>query len=142
MSDCLLDLIVPPQVEDALAEWLLERDDVPGFSSMPVSGHGSSEHSMTLAEQVAGRSRRVMSFTHLPSETAHAVLDELAEFVEVDGLGRLVRLGGHEDDARARGGVGRWGQDTVAHEPIDEQPIREEVHRHHQVLRARLFDRE
>jgi hypothetical protein len=77
MADCLLNMIVPPQVEDALAEWLLERDDVPGFSSVPVAGHGSSEKSMTLAERVAGRSRRVMFVTHVPSDTAKALLDDL-----------------------------------------------------------------
>ena len=86
MSDCLLNLIVPPQVEDALAEWLLERDDVPGFSSVPVSGHGSSEHSMTLAEQVAGRSRRVMFFTHVPSATAKTLLDDLRAAFPGSGL--------------------------------------------------------
>ncbi|MGB5835093.1 MAG: DUF3240 family protein [Thiohalocapsa sp.] len=86
MSDCLLNLIVPPQIEDALAEWLLEREDVPGFSSLPVSGHGSSEHSMTLAEQVAGRSRRVMFFTHLPAAIAHTVLDDLRAAFAGSGL--------------------------------------------------------
>jgi hypothetical protein len=86
MADCLLNLIVPPQVEDALAEWLLERDDVPGFSSVPVAGHGSSEKSMTLAEQVAGRSRRVMFVTHLPSETAKALLDDLRTAFAGSGL--------------------------------------------------------
>lgn len=86
MSDCLLNLIVPPQVEDALAEWLLERDDVPGFSSVPMAGHGSSEKSMTLAEQVAGRSRRVMFVTHLPSETAKALLDDLRTAFAGSGL--------------------------------------------------------
>jgi hypothetical protein len=86
MADCLLNLIVPPQVEDALAEWLLERDDVPGFSSVPVAGHGSSEKSMTLAEQVAGRSRRVMFVTHLPSDTAKALLDDLRSAFAGSGL--------------------------------------------------------
>jgi len=60
MSRCLLHLICSPKVEEALAEWLLERPDVPGFSSLPMSGHGSSEHAMSLAEQVAGHSRRVL----------------------------------------------------------------------------------
>ena len=78
MADCLLNLIVPPGVEGALAEWLLEREDVPGFSSMPVAGHGSSEHSMTLAEQVAGRSRRVLFLIELPEDTARALLADLA----------------------------------------------------------------
>jgi len=86
MADCLLNLIVPPQVEDALAEWLLERDDVPGFSSVPVAGHGSSEKSMTLAEQVAGGSRRVMFVTHLPSDTAKALLDDLRSAFAGSGL--------------------------------------------------------
>ena len=86
MANCLLNLIVPPQVEDALAEWLLERDDVPGFSSTPVAGHGSSEKSMTLAEQVAGRSRRVMFVTHVPSDTAKALLDDLRAAFAGSGL--------------------------------------------------------
>ncbi len=86
MANCLLNLIVTPQVEDALAEWLLERDDVPGFSSMPVAGHGSSENSMTLAEQVAGRSRRVMFVTHVPSDTAKALLDDLRAAFAGSGL--------------------------------------------------------
>jgi hypothetical protein len=86
MPNCVLNLIVPPQVEDALAEWLLERDDVPGFSSMPVAGHGSSEKSMTLAEQVAGRSRRVMFVTHVPSDTANALLEDLRTAFVGSGL--------------------------------------------------------
>jgi hypothetical protein len=86
MADCLLNVIVSPQVEDALAEWLLERQDVPGFSSVPVAGHGSSERSMTLAEQVAGRSRRVMFFTHLPADTAESVLSDLRSAFRGSGL--------------------------------------------------------
>jgi hypothetical protein len=73
----LLHLVVPPMAEDALVEWLLERDDVPGFTSSAVAGHGSSEQSMTIAEQVSGRSRRVMFMLLLPQETARALLSGL-----------------------------------------------------------------
>lgn len=86
MPDCLLNLIAPTQVEDALAEWLLEREDIPGFSSFPVSGHGSSEHSMTLAEQVAGRSRRVMFLIQLPDEALTEVLAGLRSQFAGSGL--------------------------------------------------------
>lgn len=79
MSDTLLYVIVPPRIEDPLAEWLLEREDVSGFTSLPVFGHGSSESSMTLAEQVAGRSRRVMFMIHLPRAVAEKLLAALAE---------------------------------------------------------------
>ncbi len=77
MASCLLYLIVSPDAEDAVAEWLLEDDAVAGFSSGPISGHGSSEQSMTLAEQVAGRRRRVMFFSHLDEQTAESVLERL-----------------------------------------------------------------
>ncbi len=77
MSHCLLYLIVAPAAEDAVAEWLLEDESVSGFSSTAISGHGSSESSMTLAEQVAGRRRRVMFFTHLESAAAHDLLGRL-----------------------------------------------------------------
>ncbi|AHF05240.1 DUF3240 family protein [Marichromatium gracile] len=70
----LLYLVVPPAAAEALAEWLLERPEVPGFTSVPAAGHGASEHSLSLAEQVAGHSKRVMYLIHLPPETARAVL--------------------------------------------------------------------
>jgi len=82
----VLNLIAPPEVAEALAEWLLEREDVPGFTSMPVSGHGSSERSMTLAEQVAGRSRRVLFLVHVPKDTARAILDDLGQLFAGAGL--------------------------------------------------------
>jgi hypothetical protein len=77
MSHCLLYLIVAPAAEDAVAEWLLEDETISGFSSTPIFGHGSSEASMTLAEQVAGRSRRVMFFTHLETAATQALLERL-----------------------------------------------------------------
>ena len=86
MADVLLHLIVPVALEDALAEWLLEREDVPGFSSLPVAGHGSSEHSMTLAEQVAGRSRRVLFLLQLPQPVADEVLAGLGRAFAGTGL--------------------------------------------------------
>lgn len=77
MTHCFLYLIVSPAAEDAVAEWLLEDEAVTGFSSTPIAGHGSSEASMTLAEQVAGRRRRVMFFTHLGVDEAEALLGRL-----------------------------------------------------------------
>jgi hypothetical protein len=71
---CLLNLVVTPQVEDAVTDWLLERDEVGGFSSLPISGHGSSEYAMSLAEQVAGKRRQVLFQMHLPLKDALALM--------------------------------------------------------------------
>lgn len=86
MSRCLLHLICSPKVEEALAEWLLERPDVPGFSSLPVSGHGSSEHAMSLAEQVAGHSRRVLFLLELPETAARDLVADVRAAFAGSGL--------------------------------------------------------
>jgi len=86
MAEVLLHLITPTAIEDAVVEWLLERDDVPGFSSLPMSGHGSSEHSMSLAEQVAGRTRRVLFLLELPQPVAEQVLTALRDDFAGTGL--------------------------------------------------------
>ncbi|HHJ16929.1 MAG TPA: DUF3240 domain-containing protein [Gammaproteobacteria bacterium] len=74
MEECLLVLIVTPSIENAVIDWLLERDDITGFTSMPTNGHGVSVHSMTIAEQVAGRQKQVMFQMHLPEPVARDIL--------------------------------------------------------------------
>ncbi len=74
MEQCLLVLIVTPSLENAVIDWLLERDDIAGFTSMPTNGHGVSIHSMTTAEQVAGRQKQVMLQMHLPEPEARDIL--------------------------------------------------------------------
>lgn len=74
MQQCLLVLIVTPIIESAIIDWLLERDDIDGFTSMPINGHGVSSHSMTAAEQVSGRQKQVMFHIHMAESTARDVL--------------------------------------------------------------------
>lgn len=74
MEQCLLVLVVTPSIESAVIDWLLERDDIAGFTSIPISGHGVSVHSMTTAEQVAGRQKQVMFQMHLAEPVAHDIL--------------------------------------------------------------------
>ncbi len=86
MNDVVLYLVVAPAVEDAMADWLLEREDATGFSSVPINGHGSSEKSMTLAEQVAGRRRQVLFLLHLPEAVARALLEDLTRDFAGSGM--------------------------------------------------------
>jgi hypothetical protein len=81
MRQCLLVLIASPSIEYAVVDWLLERSDIPGFTSAPISGHGASAHSLTPAEQVAGRRRQIMFQMHLPETVARRVIvDAKASF--------------------------------------------------------------
>lgn len=74
-SSCLLNLVVSPEVESTVTDWLLEQSVVSGFSSYPIAGHGSSEQSMTLAERVAGTRRQILFQLELSCEDANTLLD-------------------------------------------------------------------
>lgn len=87
MSDtCLFNLVVTPEVEDAVTDWLLEREEVAGFSSHPIAGHGSSVHAMSLAEQVAGKRRQILFQLYLPLAQAHAVLAAIKQDFTGSGM--------------------------------------------------------
>jgi hypothetical protein len=83
---CLLNLVVTPEVEDAVTDWLLERDAVEGFSSYAVSGHGSSVHALSLAEQVAGKRRQILFQLHLPFADAQELLDAIKRDFRGSGM--------------------------------------------------------
>lgn len=86
MQQCLLVLVVTPAIRDAVVDWLLGREDVRGFSSFPISGHGVSVHAMTIAEQVAGGQKQVVFQTVLPEATAKDVLAALQEEFSGSGM--------------------------------------------------------
>jgi len=83
---CLLNLVVSPEVEDAVTDWLLDQPSVSGFTSHPIAGHGSSEHSMSLAEQVAGRRRQVLFKLHLSCAEGKNVLAAIKQEFRGSGM--------------------------------------------------------
>ncbi|HKK13246.1 MAG TPA: DUF3240 family protein [Gammaproteobacteria bacterium] len=84
-EECLLVLIGPPALEEPLADWLLDRSNGTGFSTVPLSGHGSGLTGLSVAEQVAGRQRRVQFQIHGPRAGLEALLSDLkAEFAGAD----------------------------------------------------------
>jgi hypothetical protein len=79
-SRLLVSLTVPPNLEEAIIDWLLGFETRCGFSSFPVSGHSSSQpQRLTLAEQVSGRKRNVRFEICLPKPEVDAVLARLRQ---------------------------------------------------------------
>jgi len=76
-EEVLLSVVVSPAIEDAMVDWLLDREAVAGFTSSAISGHGSSVHSLDLAEQVRGHQRRMLFQTHLDRSVATQLVEEL-----------------------------------------------------------------
>ena len=83
---CLFNLVVTPEVEDAVTDWLLECDEVAGFSSHTISGHGSSVHAMSLSEQVAGKRRQVLFQFYLSQSDARELLKRIKHDFRGSGM--------------------------------------------------------
>lgn len=85
MTLTMLSIIVPVAMEDSMIDWLLEQQEIDGFNSIPMHGHGSHEDGMSLAEKVTGKSRKIMFQTHVSEETARKMLTQLKkDFARAD----------------------------------------------------------
>ena len=85
-NSVLISIVVAPSIEDMVVDWLLEREEVSGFTSIAVDGHGSSTHSMTIGEQVAGRRKQVMFQFYLPEQLMSGMVEGLREGFHGTGL--------------------------------------------------------
>ncbi len=82
---CLFVLVAPPQMEEALVDFLLEQEGFSGFSLQKIEG--SPAHGvLTLAEQVTGRKRQVMFQVHAGCSQARALVTQLGETFRGAGL--------------------------------------------------------
>lgn len=86
MNQYLIYLICTPDMEEPMVDWLLERPDISGFTSLPARGHGSSSHAMSLAEQVAGRRRQTLFMIQSDEESAYALVEAVREEFSGSGL--------------------------------------------------------
>lgn len=86
MNACLLNIISLPTVEDALIDWLLERSDITGFSSVEVNGHGSSVAGLSLLEQVVGHQKHVQFIVHTDTEVSARMIEQLRQKFPDAGL--------------------------------------------------------
>jgi len=71
-----LVLVIAPSLEEELVDQLLELPGVGGFTSFVVQGNGK-QHNMSLAEQVAGRRRRLRFELVLDAGSIDGVLQRL-----------------------------------------------------------------
>jgi Protein of unknown function (DUF3240) len=77
-SSFLVTINVPPALEERVVDWLLEREDAPGFTSYIANGHGANHEHLSLAEQVSGRQRRIEFRVEVPSDTLDAFVAALS----------------------------------------------------------------
>lgn len=91
MTDaCLLTLISAPSMEETLIDWLLTQEEISGFSSTEIYGHGSRSTHLSLLEQVTGRQKRVQFMIHTRAEVAKQLIEDLIQKYPDTGLHYLI----------------------------------------------------
>jgi len=74
----LLLLNIAPELEDDMVDYLLSVENLSGFTSYPVRGHGEHIH-LSVAEQVSGRRKRIQFEVMLSSTEVEALLSGLKQ---------------------------------------------------------------
>jgi hypothetical protein len=100
MEQCILVLVVSPSIDNAMVDWLLDRDDIQGFTSASIYGHGDPHHTLSSAEKVSGRKKQVMFRMHLPKQTAQEIISSIKKFFKGASIHYWVTpmlLSGHID---------------------------------------------
>ncbi|WP_438969742.1 DUF3240 family protein [Methylophaga sp.] len=77
----LLGLIVRPNLEEAMGDWLLMHPKVSGVTLQKAEGYGS-HHVLSVSEQVKGGQTQRLFWVEVSSDDVDAMLQELKqEFV-------------------------------------------------------------
>jgi hypothetical protein len=74
----LVVLSIPPLLEDAVVDFLLEREGSAGFSSAAISGHSGDAGNLSTAEKVSGKQRRIQFQIEVAHDGYERFLDALA----------------------------------------------------------------
>lgn len=75
-TEALVVLNVPPQLEETVVDWLLERVGGAGFTSYRVSGHTTKHEDLSAAEQVSGRQRRQQFQVQIDADVVQGFLSD------------------------------------------------------------------
>lgn len=79
----MLVLNTAPELEENLIDYLLSFEQVEGFTSYQVHGHGE-HHNLSVTEQVTGRRKRSQYEIFIASDAIPKVLEGLASAVGRD----------------------------------------------------------
>ncbi|MGR9071616.1 MAG: DUF3240 family protein [Gammaproteobacteria bacterium] len=86
VQEYLVTLNVAPSLEEAVVDCLLTFESEDGFSSFPVNAHDHRNVGLSLAEQVAGRQKKIRFQMYLPEKELSALLEKLNDEFRGSGI--------------------------------------------------------
>ena len=85
-TEYLVTLNIPPSLEEMMVDSLLMLETEHGFSSFPVYAHHYDNKGLSLAEQVAGRQKRIRFQMYIPVQELPAFLAQLRQEFSGSGI--------------------------------------------------------
>lgn len=83
----LVTINVPISLEEAMVDCLLAFENAQGFSSYPVYAHDNLHETLSLAEQVSGRQKKIGFQLYIE----HSALSKLLEHLKAEFSGAGLR---------------------------------------------------
>ncbi len=85
-QEYLVTINVLPLLEESIVDCLLAIDGVDGFSSFDVNAHTTDHLSLSLAEQVAGRQKKIRFQVYVPEQHMRLLIDQLKQNFAGSGI--------------------------------------------------------
>lgn len=76
-QEFLVTINVPPILEEAVVDCLLAIDSASGFNSFSINAHTSEHQGLSLAEQVAGRQKKIRFQMHVTEQQLSVLITQL-----------------------------------------------------------------
>ncbi|HIG65055.1 MAG TPA: DUF3240 domain-containing protein [Methyloprofundus sp.] len=85
-QEYLVSINVPPLLEEAVVDCLLAIEAAEGFSSFVVNAHSTDHEGLSLAEQVAGRQKKIRFQMYLPEQQLSVLINHLRQYFSGSGI--------------------------------------------------------
>lgn len=77
---------VLPLLEETIVDCLLAIEGINGFSSFEVNAHTTEHQAMSLADQVAGRQKKIRFQVYVPEQQMHLLINHLKQNFTGSGI--------------------------------------------------------
>jgi Protein of unknown function (DUF3240) len=73
----LMTIVITPDIEDIVVDWLLERPEIERFNSYQVKSYNKDHSAYTVIEKVTGWKRKIAIRVLFPADTIPDIIREM-----------------------------------------------------------------
>lgn len=82
----LMTIVITPDIEDIVVDWLLERPEVERFNSYQIKSYNKDHSEYTVIEKVTGWKRKIAIRVLFPTDTIPLIIEGLKNNFKNSGI--------------------------------------------------------